>query len=106
MAKLLTEGDVVQTAEGPSRLRTVGREAFSGTVWNLTVDPVNGDAAKTATTFYANGILVGDGHMQHDLELAERQKSVNVLKVLPAEWQQDYQNALEDGRITPSGERN
>jgi len=106
MANLLAEGDVVQTAEGPSRLRTVGREAFSGTVWNLTVDPVNSDAAKTATTFYANGILVGDGHMQRDLELAERQRPVNVLKVLPAEWRQDYRNALEDGRITPSGKRN
>jgi hypothetical protein len=44
--------------------------------------------------------------MQRDLELAERQRPVNVLKVLPAEWRQDYRNALEDGRITPSGKRN
>ncbi len=100
MAKQLKAGDMVQTDAGTSALQAVTREMFNGTVWNLNVDAGEKNAAKDATTFFANGILVGDGNIQHELELAEREQPRNVLQVLPQEWHEDYLNALADGTIT------
>jgi hypothetical protein len=96
MAKYLKAGDVVTTKEGPSRLVTVGREEYKGTVYNLKV----GSGAelqsigKDQTTVYANGFLVGDAQIQGDAESAELAASSQPAP-LPARWRTDYQNSAK-----------
>ena len=86
----------VLPGEGPSRLVTVGREEYKGTVYNLKV----GSGAelqsigKDQTTVYANGFLVGDAQIQGDAESAELAASSQPAP-LPARWRTDYQNSAK-----------
>jgi hypothetical protein len=93
MAKDLHVGDTVLTQKGKSAITELLKEQYNGTVWNLAVSPpgeerYNGEA----TTFFANGILVGDHKMQNYARYPIWTHE-DVLKNLPKNWQQDYLNS-------------
>jgi len=96
VAKRLKIGDSVVTLEGSDTLISVTREKFDGTVWNLDLGTAEDHLVRTNTntTFFANGILVGDGHMQAYWEREDRRNKQSVLDALPKEWHQDYFNWL------------
>jgi hypothetical protein len=97
LAGELAAGDEVVTRDGKAILVSVGREEYGRKVWNLNVGmPVDGvKLTKSNTTFFANGILVGDGRMQATYgELAKRDPRA-LLERLPAEWHEDYFNDLK-----------
>ncbi|HSY50220.1 MAG TPA: Hint domain-containing protein [Thermoanaerobaculia bacterium] len=94
LARLLKTGDRVITREGPSRIVSLGREMFGGHVWNLNVGDGQQVASRPdATTFFANGVLVGDNEMQFTYNNRQQrldwQKNVEAL---PAEWRVDQQS--------------
>ncbi|HEX8723274.1 MAG TPA: Hint domain-containing protein [Pyrinomonadaceae bacterium] len=92
LARDLQRGTEVYTEDGKATLVSVERESYDGEVWNLKIGTPE-EAALGLTTFYANGILVGDLNMQqHFGELDRRRRSGNPLDDLPAEWHQDYLN--------------
>lgn len=71
-ADALTLGDLVRTEAGEAVLTRVAYETYDGTVHNLKLGSpaerrlINHDD----TTFFANGILVGDGRLQAELEFS------------------------------------
>jgi hypothetical protein len=98
-AAKLVKGDVVLTENGEAALVAVDRQpsAVPVPVHNLRVGTQE-EAARGESTFYANGILVGDQAMQRYL-IAEAAKLVHlsqqeILSRLPREWHQDFLNSL------------
>ncbi len=94
LARMLDVGDKVITSDGASTLIAVGREQYDGFVWNLNVGPPQEDFSNLSdeTTFFANGILVGDNQMQFNHNRKQKFKPFSILKALPVEWHQDYYN--------------
>lgn len=105
MVRSVKTGDEVLTEDGPSAVQNIVQESFQGSVWNLNVGATDArvGSSNVETTFFANGILVGDGHMQKEIELAERSRPRDILKTLPKEWRQDYLNALADSKAGSHG---
>lgn len=100
-ARDLNVGQIIQTLSGPQPIRLVGREAYERPVYNLQLAGTPQEVADGGTTFYANGILVGDLSMQTLLEKGARHQRSNrtpeeIRRALPPEWRQDYDNALRD----------
>ncbi|MGA9771725.1 MAG: Hint domain-containing protein [Blastocatellia bacterium] len=96
LAKQLTPGAVVFTKTGSARIVEVSKESFSGNIWNLDVG-MPGDHVKLNqqnTTFYANGILVGDTKMQVTFTLRYETDQRTVLAKIPKEWHRDYLNYI------------
>lgn len=95
MAKQLKKGDIVMTREGESALSEVSREKYAGRVHNLLLGTEQETGGKGAT-LYADGILTGDARMQdyYDRQAQEKLKKDpnEVLKRLPKEWVQDFNN--------------
>ena len=93
-ARQLVVGDVLITDAGHSKLVSVARRKYDGNVWNLDVgrpaDRVR--LTDTNTTFYANGILVGDGQMQGRLDRVRYESSEQVLRRLDPRWHIDFRN--------------
>ncbi len=102
-AKRLVRGDVVLTENGPSTLIEVARHASAQPVpvHNLRVGTEE-EAAAGESTFFANGILVGDQLMQRHLMLEaakpEHLSKEEILQRLPPEWHQDFLNTFDDAR--------
>jgi hypothetical protein len=98
MAMDLSPGDRVRTEGGTAQVTAVTREAYRGQVYNLSLGTEE-DAAAGRSTFYANGILVGDARTQTRLERLEKEELAtdprHVLERLPREWHEDYKRALE-----------
>jgi hypothetical protein len=93
MAKDLHVGDTVLTQKGKSTITELVKEQYNGTVWNLAVSPPGEETYDgEATTFFANGILVGDHKMQNYARY-KIWTHEDVLKNLPEIWQQDYLNS-------------
>jgi hypothetical protein len=103
VASRLRPGDVVLTELGAATLVEVRRQSSPAPVpvHNLRVG-TEAEAAAGRTTFYANGILVGDQLMQRHLAIAAaspgRLSRAEILARLPAEWRQDYLNSLAGAR--------
>ena len=95
LAYRLGVGDEVITAQGPEKLVSTAPETYRGKVWNLDVGQKE-DAGLTHqnSTFFANGILVGDNKMQGYWEQEDRRDPRTVLERLPQRWHQDYLNWL------------
>lgn len=100
LAVQLKKEDVVETESGDATLVEVGRKKNPAAVpiHNLRVGS-EAEAAKNESTFYANGILVGDQIMQRKIHLESvilrKPTKEEILKSLPAEWHQDYLNSLK-----------
>jgi hypothetical protein len=95
MARDLYKGMVVLTANGPAKIVRIARERFAGKVWNLDVGAPDGGAlpAGTATTFVANGFVVGDGQMQGRIERAARARiALEAQQRIAPEWRIDARN--------------
>lgn len=94
LASKLRVGDVVITDTGEAKLVKVERQQFNGNVWNLDVgrptDRVQ--LTDTNTTFYANGILVGDRQMQGRMTRAEKESPAAIRASLDPKWLQDFDN--------------
>jgi len=91
LARLLKLGDRVITREGTARLISLQREMFGGHVWNLNVGDAQAVTSRPdQTTFFANGVLLGDNEMQFVYN-RRQQRIEHELKVatLPSEWQAD-----------------
>lgn len=96
MAERLKVGDVVTTKNGPSRLVSVTREKYTGSVHNLRVgsgSELQGVGADS-TTVYANGFLVGDSQVQAKYESIEL-ATTNRPNPLPMRWRKDYLNSAK-----------
>lgn len=99
MASALKVGDGIDTEAGPAKLVAVTRVSSEKPVpiHNLRVGSEE-DAKQGASTFFANGILVGDQLMQRQGMLAATRprhlSKDEILATLPEEWRQDYLNAL------------
>ena len=98
LARYLEVGDLVETLDGPSPLISVTREMFGGNVHNFNVGTEHEKMAigKNDTTFFANGILVGDNEMQFHFGRLDQMPASTSFDIdrLPKEWHQDYLNEL------------
>jgi hypothetical protein len=93
-AERLREGDQVKTESGVSTLIGVGREVYSGRVYNLaigTTAELTVAGGSQGRTVFANGFLMGDQNMQD--ALVKTEPTADVLSKLPAAWHKDYLNA-------------
>ncbi len=90
-------GDLIMTDAGPSRLTVVAPREYDGNVWNLDVGRPTDHVrlTDTNTTFYANGILVGDGRMQGRLDRAHHESPAQVLQRLDPRWHVDFRSSEE-----------
>jgi hypothetical protein len=93
LAKTLSVGDTLTTDKGPSPIAGILRVAAKDTVWNLDLgapqssrEPI--DMARHS--FYANGILVGDGRAQSHHTRKHREHPSQVLARLPEHWHNDF----------------
>jgi hypothetical protein len=105
LARMLVVGDMVMTREGAAPLTSVTHEVFDGNVWNLNVGPRQEDFSHLSkeTTFFANGILVGDNQMQFDQNRMMKFQPKAIMQGLPPEWHKDYQNYLATGKSQSHG---
>jgi hypothetical protein len=97
VARDLRLGDVVITEDGHSAIVGLDRPKYAGDVWNLDVGlPSDGVMiTETNTTFFANGILVGDGRMQGRLDRAHHETPAEIMKRIGEKWRVDYLSAQE-----------
>jgi hypothetical protein len=96
LAKNLRVGDIVSTDKGPSKIVRVSHLPYSGMVWNLDLGtPVPPKAAININqhTFYANGILVGDGRAQTHYSREPVANVSEILARLPSQWHADFHSA-------------
>ncbi|MCW2308095.1 Hint domain-containing protein [Rhodobium gokarnense] len=98
LARQLAEGDVLFGQKG-EHLHVTGleQEMYAGNVWSLDVASVSSDGTdlgSDGTTFFANGIQVGDVKLQNRYERLSRKDPRSVLERLPEKWHQDYFNYL------------
>lgn len=107
LARMLAAGDRVVTREGTATLASVAREMFGGFVWNLNVGPRQEDFSRLAdnTTFFANGIRVGDNQMQFAHNRKHKYRPESVRKVLPERWHKDHQSYLAVASKRPAPAR-
>jgi hypothetical protein len=102
LAGLLQNGQTVMAQNGPDKLVSTERETFARPVWNLNLGapPADlNDPDVKGSTFFAEGIQVGDNLMQF-VENRRRQQEHARLRArrAPPEWQRDIQSAIEDRR--------
>jgi hypothetical protein len=94
LAKNLALGDILITEDGESPVIELARKQYEGEVWNLDVGTA-AQAAQELTTFFANGILVGDSAMQEYYgELDWKARQTNPFAELPQAWHADYLNFM------------
>ncbi|MBN1128260.1 MAG: hypothetical protein JXA71_04705 [Chitinispirillaceae bacterium] len=100
LAHQLGSGMSVITRKGNAKLVSVERVKYDGKVWNLVLGSREEapSLTKDNRTFFANGILVGDGEMQRTYERAYNRTEENVLKNIPSPWHADYKNYLARSR--------
>lgn len=96
LAKLLRVGDEVCTVNGDAKLVKIQEIDYERDVWNLDVGMQNDGVELTEdnTTFYANGILVGDAKMQRTFIHRHKHYKETVLESIPEKWHQDYFNHI------------
>jgi hypothetical protein len=101
MADAVKAGEKIMRADGTwSPLTKVARE--SGTkhnVYNLFLNPQTAKPPKQSypPKFFAGGIMVGDGDVQHKLVTAH-QTPADIRAALPADLRLDYDNYLKEKR--------
>lgn len=100
IARRLRIGDIVFTPKGQAKIVFIAEEMFAAQVWNLIVGRPEDNIIPNPenTTFFANGILVGDAQMQDYWDTMDRQPTQSVLQRLPKRWRQDYLNSLAQQR--------
>lgn len=104
LAKDLVEGDIVTTISGESPITRIVREKWAGKVYNLYTGSET-EAAKGQTTFFADGILVGDMGMQkYYTNLPPNTDLKVIFNKLPPEWQKDMKNYM--GELQEAREKN
>lgn len=98
LARDLTEGQIVETIDGPRRIVSVERQAYDGKVYNLDLGTAHElQLVKMKdTVFFAGGVLVGDNAVQYLQGRKDRLAGVlaqstrsAILQALPAAWQAD-----------------
>ncbi|MBN3194647.1 Hint domain-containing protein [Pectobacterium versatile] len=97
LASELTLDSQLLTSGSHCDIRCLNKKHGEIEVYNLhlsTDDPIK-DMTTNNSTMYAAGVLVGDSTMQHHYEEAYHHRPVNILKQLPEEWHQDYQNHID-----------
>ena len=102
LAGLLRPGQKVMTDAGPDAVVSVAREPFAKAVWNLNLGapPASLNDPKVAgSSFFANGVQVGDNLMQF-VENRKQQKARVTLAArrAPPEWRQDILSATKDAK--------
>lgn len=96
MALRLRTGDTVQTRQGAATITKIEQVPYGEKVWNLTFGPPE-HIGEGKSTFFANGILVGDMEMQQRVFAEARRKGFSraeVLARLPKQWHRDYLNHI------------
>ena len=95
-ANKLVVGDHVLTQRGPTTLVSVERVKYDGRVFNFVLGTEDEVAAVGSDhrTLFANGFLVGDNVMQHQLEERSKPSRAETLARLPRAWLGDYHNAV------------
>jgi hypothetical protein len=96
LAQDLEVGEFIVTRDGAQSIAKVTHEKYSKNVYNIALGAPGHSVPKGSTTFFANGILVGDHNIQeqyagsgrHSRSLTEEE----ILAKLPKAWHQDYYN--------------
>ncbi|HYO67395.1 MAG TPA: Hint domain-containing protein, partial [Archangium sp.] len=90
--------DRLVTREGPAILTSLTRELYQDTVYNLAVGTPEelARAGPQDRTLYAGGILMGDYHMQAELD-AQRARPSAAQASIPADWLVDYVKSQAPG---------
>ncbi|TND05541.1 MAG: hypothetical protein FD123_3621 [Bacteroidetes bacterium] len=93
LADELAAGDELYTTGGNSKIKIIAREKWDGAIYNMYAGSES-QAANNQTTFYADGVLVGDMGMQiFYTNLSNMVPDMTVIaKKLPKEWQEDMKN--------------
>jgi hypothetical protein len=88
----LKAGDALLTRTGATKLVGVERVAYTGDVFNFALGTPEelAKAGPQARTLYANGFLVGDSHLQSELEKARKLDAREVLSKLHGAWHEDF----------------
>jgi len=88
----LKAGDALLTRTGATKLVGVERVSYSGDVFNFALGTPEelAKAGPQARTLYANGFLVGDSHLQSELEKARKLDTREVLSKLNGAWHEDF----------------
>lgn len=96
LAKDLEPGDMLTTDKGPSKISGIARVPAKDKVWNLDLgapQPSRQTIDMSQHSFYANGILVGDGRAQNHFSRKDREDPAHVLARIPKSWRTDFFNA-------------
>jgi len=95
LARQLKVGDRLPTRDKSTNITELTWENYTGIVYNLNVGNKTDKVKLGAdnTTFIADGIMVGDGHMQSYYGDLVKSLKKEVLKRIPEEWHIDYLNS-------------
>ncbi|HBF22068.1 MAG TPA: hypothetical protein DDW81_18350 [Cryomorphaceae bacterium] len=96
LARELSTGIPLITRQGNEAIQKVELVTFEKPVWNLILEPVDTKQQPDSTnsTFFANGIKVGDHRMQSIYQKLYRSNTKNVLELLDKDWSEDYRHYL------------
>ena len=91
-------GDVFHTIDGThTKVVSIKKEQYDDNVWSLDVSPISTDGrhlGQDGTTFYADGLLVGDVKMQNAHERKALIDPRKILERLSPKWHEDYFNYI------------
>mmetsp|Transcript_28676 Transcript_28676/g.38238 ORF Transcript_28676/g.38238 Transcript_28676/m.38238 type:complete len:561 (+) Transcript_28676:93-1775(+) len=94
-AQELKAGDLIQTQEGIDTVKSIEKGTFNGNLYNLELGE-DGNVPEKGSSFFANGVSVGDFQMQSHYHRAKATDTDYILATLPEEWHADYMSHLED----------
>tara|TARA_R110002073_G_scaffold85978_29_gene204356 strand:+ start:5278 stop:7014 length:1737 start_codon:yes stop_codon:yes gene_type:complete len=96
LAKNLITGNQVESIKGFEELTSIQKEPYGGNVYNLILGTETDliKATQSNTTFYANGIRIGDAQMQFTYGNSQINYTAltedEVLEKLPEAWHPDF----------------
>jgi hypothetical protein len=89
-AAQLSPGRTVITTQGPTNITGITHTPYNGNLFSLHL----AKGADASSSFYANGLLVGNSEMNQKTAA----KPLNDINdTLPHQWHQDYLNSLNNG---------
>ena len=110
LAQDLKVGDLVDSIDGYQALTSITEKPYDGHVYNLVLGTDRDEIEKSMdnTTFYANGIRVGDAKMQYTYGKKStyytQMTPEEILKKLPVKWHKDFQSDMEKVAATQAFE--
>jgi len=94
LAREIGVGDEILTRDGLDTVTAAERRDYGGKVYNLVLEQTTEVERQRGVTLFADGVMVGDNHMQSVFEKEYLKRAETIHANAPIEWRVDNENIL------------